>query len=64
MQDEAVARIILLSSDVSPLTLGRGAMTPDQPPDTAVQNRLGITVFRGNGLTRAWNGIRYKTGSP
>jgi len=36
----------------------------DQPdsPDTAIEGSDGILVLRGSGNTRAWNGIRYKTG--
>lgn len=37
-------------------------MSLDEPTGTAVENRGGIAVLRGSGLTRAWNGIRYKTG--
>lgn len=28
----------------------------------AVEGREGIAVLRGSGITRGWNGIRYKTG--
>jgi uncharacterized RmlC-like cupin family protein len=31
-------------------------------PDTPVEGSDGILVLRGSGNTRAWNGIRYKTG--
>ena len=36
----------------------------DQTPgaDTPVEGSDGILVLRGSGNTRAWNGIRYKTG--
>ena len=37
-------------------------MTPDAEPGTAVEGQHGIVVLRGSGLTRGWNGIRYKTG--
>ena len=37
-------------------------MSLDEQTGTAVENRGGIAVLRGSGLTRAWNGIRYKTG--
>jgi len=37
-------------------------MTPDAEALTAVEGRHGIVVLRGSGLTRGWNGIRYKTG--
>ena len=37
-------------------------MTPDAEAGTAVEGRDGILVLRGSGLTRGWNGIRYKTG--
>ncbi len=30
--------------------------------DTPVEGSGGILVLRGSGTTRAWNGIRYKTG--
>jgi len=33
-----------------------------QRPDTPVEGSDGILVLRGSGTTRAWNGIRYKTG--
>src|SRR3954471_4451866 len=29
---------------------------------TAAEAHEGITVLRGSGITRGWNGIRYKTG--
>ena len=35
-------------------------MTDDLPPGT--ESLEGITVLRGGGGPRAWNGIRYKTG--
>ena len=37
-------------------------MSPDAEAGTAVEGRDGILVLRGSGLTRGWNGIRYKTG--
>jgi len=37
-------------------------MTPEAEAGTAVEGRDGIVVLRGSGLTRGWNGIRYKTG--
>ena len=37
-------------------------MTPDAEAGTAVEGHNGIVVLRGSGLTRGWNGIRYKTG--
>ena len=37
-------------------------MTPDAEAGTAVEGQNGIVVLRGSGLTRGWNGIRYKTG--
>ena len=37
-------------------------MTPDAEAGTAVEGQDGIVVLRGSGLTRGWNGIRYKTG--
>jgi uncharacterized RmlC-like cupin family protein len=37
-------------------------MTPDAESGTAVEGQHGIVVLRGSGLTRGWNGIRYKTG--
>ena len=37
-------------------------MTPDAEAGTAVEGRDGIQVLRASGLTRGWNGIRYKTG--
>jgi uncharacterized RmlC-like cupin family protein len=37
-------------------------MTPDAEAGKAVEGRDGILVLRGSGLTRGWNGIRYKTG--
>ena len=37
-------------------------MAPDAEARTAVEGQDGILVLRGSGLTRGWNGIRYKTG--
>ena len=37
-------------------------MTPDAEAGTTVEGQNGIVVLRGSGLTRGWNGIRYKTG--
>ena len=37
-------------------------MTPDAEAGTVVEGQNGIVVLRGSGLTRGWNGIRYKTG--
>ena len=37
-------------------------MTPEPAAGTPVEGRDGIVVLRGSGLTRGWNGIRYKTG--
>ena len=37
-------------------------MKADAASATPVEGRDGITVLRGSGLTRDWNGIRYKTG--
>ena len=37
-------------------------MNRDATPGPAVENRNGIAVLRGGGLSRGWNGIRYKTG--
>jgi len=37
-------------------------MTPDAEALTQVEGQHGIVVLRGSGLTRGWNGIRYKTG--
>jgi len=37
-------------------------MTLDEQAGTVVENQDGIAVLRGSGLTRGWNGIRYKTG--
>ena len=37
-------------------------MKADGEAATPVEGRDGITVLRGSGLTRDWNGIRYKTG--
>lgn len=37
-------------------------MSFDEQTGTAVENLGGIAVLRGSGLTRGWNGIRYKTG--
>jgi uncharacterized RmlC-like cupin family protein len=37
-------------------------MTSEAEPLTSVEGMHGITVLRGSGLTRGWNGIRYKTG--
>lgn len=37
-------------------------MTTDAQPGTVVEGQDGIHVLRGSGLTRGWNGIRYKTG--
>ena len=37
-------------------------MKADAEGATPVEGRDGITVLRGSGLTRDWNGIRYKTG--
>jgi len=37
-------------------------VTPGAEPGTAVEGHNGIAVLRGSGLTRGWNGIRYKTG--
>ena len=36
----------------------------DQNPDLSanIEARDGISVLRGSGVTRGWNGIRYKTG--
>ena len=35
---------------------------PEAEAATPVEGRNGITVLRGSGITRGWNGIRYKTG--
>ena len=35
---------------------------PRDSPDTPIEGSDGILVLRGSGNTRAWNGIRYKTG--
>src|SRR6516164_9826566 len=43
-------------------TAERPPMTPDAEAGTAVEGQNGIVVLRGSGLTRGWNGIRYKTG--
>ena len=37
-------------------------MTPDAQTGTVVEGQHGIAVLRGSGITRGWNGIRYKTG--
>lgn len=37
-------------------------MNHEEESGTTVEGRGGIAVLRGSGLTRAWNGIRYKTG--
>ena len=37
-------------------------MTPELQNGTLVEGGDGIAVLRGSGLTRSWNGIRYKTG--
>lgn len=37
-------------------------MTLDAEAGTPVEGKHGILVLRGSGLTRGWNGIRYKTG--
>ena len=37
---------------------------PDAAPDltSGIEGQNGILVLRGSGITRGWNGIRYKTG--
>ena len=37
-------------------------MTLDAKLKTPIEGQNGIAVLRGSGLTRSWNGIRYKTG--
>ena len=37
-------------------------MTPDLDIAHSTEGHDGIAVLRGSGLTRGWNGIRYKTG--
>lgn len=37
-------------------------MTPDTEAGKTVEGQNGIAVLRGSGITRGWNGIRYKTG--
>jgi uncharacterized RmlC-like cupin family protein len=37
-------------------------MALDDEAGTTVEGQGGIVVLRGSGLTRGWNGIRYKTG--
>ena len=37
-------------------------MARDAEAPTEVEQRDGIAVLRGSGITRGWNGIRYKTG--
>ncbi len=37
-------------------------MTLDPSNGTTVEHQGGIAVLRDSGLTRGWNGIRYKTG--
>ena len=37
-------------------------MTPEPQNGSLVEGGDGIAVLRGSGLTRSWNGIRYKTG--
>jgi len=37
-------------------------MTDDPTTTAPVETRDGISVLRGSGITRGWNGIRYKTG--
>jgi uncharacterized RmlC-like cupin family protein len=37
-------------------------MTPESSDIAATEAHDGIAVLRGSGITRGWNGIRYKTG--
>lgn len=37
-------------------------MTSDSSDIAATESHDGIAVLRGSGITRGWNGIRYKTG--
>ena len=37
-------------------------MNESTSTDTPLEGHDGISVLRGSGLTRGWNGIRYKTG--
>src|ERR1041384_3074521 len=37
-------------------------MTPELQSGTLVEGGDGIAVLRASGLTRSWNGIRYKAG--
>ncbi len=37
-------------------------MNQDQDLHTPIEGTDGIFVLRGSGITRGWNGIRYKTG--
>ena len=37
-------------------------MIPDTDLQSAIEGTQGIAVLRGSGITRGWNGIRYKTG--
>ena len=38
------------------------SMTSDSSDIAATESHDGIAVLRGSGITRGWNGIRYKTG--
>ena len=43
-------------------TLATSVMSQDANNITPVEAHEGIAVLRGSGITRGWNGIRYKTG--
>jgi len=43
-------------------TISNTPMTSDSSDIAATESHDGIAVLRGSGITRGWNGIRYKTG--